>query len=158
MMEMNEALTAIAIIGMDGRFPGASDLREFWTNLCLGQETVRAFSADEMAAAGTSKDDASAPGYVNAGAPLEDSEMFDAGFFGFSAHEAEMTDAQRRVFLESVWHELEDAACDPDRFMGPIGIFAGCSLSSYFQQVAGNLDLRSAVDAFQILIGNDKDH
>jgi len=158
MTEINDAVTSIAIIGMSGRFPGASDLQEFWTHLCRGAECIRSYSAEELASAGVDAKVLSHPNFVNAGAPLENSEMFDAGFFGFSAHEAEAMDPQRRVFLECVWHSLEDAACDPTLLAGPIGIFAGSSLSSYFHQAMSNSDLMSAVDAFQLLIGNDKDH
>ncbi len=32
--------SAIAIIGMSGRFPGAKDLNTFWQNLCSGVESI----------------------------------------------------------------------------------------------------------------------
>ena len=40
--------------------------------------------------------------------------------------EARVTDPQHRVFLELAWAALEDAAILPERFDGPIGVWAGC--------------------------------
>src|SRR6266566_2898448 len=42
----------IAIIGMSGRFPGASCLSQFWHNLRSGVESITFFSDDELLAAG----------------------------------------------------------------------------------------------------------
>ncbi|MGW9001785.1 beta-ketoacyl synthase N-terminal-like domain-containing protein, partial [Streptomyces koyangensis] len=30
----------IAVIGMAGRFPGASNVQEYWDNLCRGDESI----------------------------------------------------------------------------------------------------------------------
>ncbi|MBL7701390.1 MAG: hypothetical protein JNM14_04030, partial [Ferruginibacter sp.] len=37
----------IAVIGMSCRFPGASDVAEYWANLCNGVESVEFFSREE---------------------------------------------------------------------------------------------------------------
>ena len=74
------------------------------------------------------------PAYVRARGVLDDIEMFDAGFFGFTPKEAEILDPQQRVFLETAWEALEDAGYDPQRFGGPIGVFAGASNNSYYLQ------------------------
>ena len=42
----------VAVVGMAGRFPGAADVSEFWSNLCDGVESIRPFTEDELAAAG----------------------------------------------------------------------------------------------------------
>ena len=44
-----ESATAIAIVGMSGRFPGAGDLDQFWANLSAGVESIRAFTPEELA-------------------------------------------------------------------------------------------------------------
>ena len=41
----------IAIIGMRGRFPGASDLDTYWRNLAEGVESIEVLSEDDMRAA-----------------------------------------------------------------------------------------------------------
>lgn len=152
-----ESATAIAIIGMSGRFPGAGDLEQFWANLSGGVESIRAFTPEELAASGINSTSQSHPQFVNAGAPLDDAEMFDASFFGFNAREAESMDPQRRVFLECAWHALEDAAY-PDAVDIPIGIFAGMSTSSYLYLLYAHPEIVEAVGDYQIMIGNDKDH
>ena len=42
----------IAIIGMDGRFPGAESIEEFWANLVAGKESISFFSDKELAESG----------------------------------------------------------------------------------------------------------
>jgi acyl transferase domain-containing protein len=79
----------IAIIGMAGRFPGAVDVDQFWANLRNGVESIRAFTDAELSEAGA---DTSEPGFVNAGSVMDGIDMFDAGFFGMSRREAELTD------------------------------------------------------------------
>src|ERR1051325_213939 len=74
----------IAVIGMAGRFPGASDIDRFWENLRDGVEAITRFSDEELRAFGVSADLLGDPNYVKAGAILDDVESFDAAFFGFN--------------------------------------------------------------------------
>ena len=39
---------AIAVIGMAGRFPGASTVEGFWDNLVAGRDTVNRFTVDTL--------------------------------------------------------------------------------------------------------------
>src|SRR5687767_1027332 len=131
---MTDSLTAqplydIAIIGMAGRFPGARDVRAFWENLKSGVESIAFFSDEELRAAGVPEEHLAAPGYVKAGAPIADADLFDAGFFGFSPREAEVLDPQQRLFLETAWQVLEDAGYVPERCSGPVGVFGGTFMS-----------------------------
>ena len=48
--------TAVAIIGIAGRFPGAPDVQSFWENLRRGRESVTFFSDAELRAAGLPED------------------------------------------------------------------------------------------------------
>jgi acyl transferase domain-containing protein len=85
---------------MAGRFPGADDVRSFWRNLCEGVESVSSFTDEQLRTAGISEEVFRDPAYVRARAVLDKPEWFDAGFFGFTPREAELTDPQHRVFLE----------------------------------------------------------
>jgi acyl transferase domain-containing protein len=156
--DTNGNLEGIAIIGMAGRFPQAPDLRAFWRNLCDGVESISFFSDDELAQAGISQAELQHPGYVKARAVLDDIELFDAAFFGFSPREAEIMDPQHRLFLECAWHALEDAGYDPERYDGAIGVYAGTQLSTYLlANLYPNRDLLETVGPLAVRIANDKD-
>jgi acyl transferase domain-containing protein len=147
----------VAIIGMAGRFPGAPDVAAFWRNVRDGTESIRHFSRDELLAAGESADHLDDPGYVPAAPFLDDVEAFDAGFFGWSPREAAITDPQHRIFLETAWHALEDAGCDPARFPGSVGVFASCGMPSYLMHhLVTNRDLMDNVGEWLLRhTGND---
>ncbi len=148
-------LEGIAIVGMAGKFPGANDLAAFWDNLVQERETITTFTKADLPGEEASAD----PDYVARRGVLEKPEWFDATFFGMKPREAEATDPQQRLFLEVCWQALEDAAIDPSRAPGPIGVYAGMSNNSYFQsQVQFNAELREQVGAEQIMIGNEKDY
>ncbi|MCA1614327.1 MAG: polyketide synthase, partial [Acidobacteria bacterium] len=148
----------IAIIGMAGRFPGARNVAEFWRNLREGVEAIARFSDEELAASGVSPAALRDPAYVKARPILDDVELFDASFFGYTPREAEVMDPQQRLFLECAWEALENAACDPQRYDGLIGIYAGTSISTYLlANLHSNPDIVRSVGSFQTLLGNDKD-
>ncbi len=154
-----DALDGIAIIGMAGRFPQAPNLQRFWENLAQGIEATSFFSDEELEQAGVSRELLRHPNYVKARGVLEDADLFDAGFFGYSPREAELTDPQIRLFMECAWEALESAGWNPDKYSGLIGVYAGMSFSSYIWQLAGeNIDADS-VGAFRFLMGGaEKDH
>ena len=47
----NEYSTALAVVGMAGRFPGASSLDGFWQNIANKVSSIRQYSVEEMLAA-----------------------------------------------------------------------------------------------------------
>ena len=124
--------SGIAILGMSGRFPGAGCLEDFWRNLRDGLEAISVLSDAELDAAGVASRRGLDARYVRAAAVLEGVDLFDASFFDMSARDAQITDPQHRLFLECAWHALENAGCDPYRFQGEIGVFAGAARNSYF--------------------------
>ncbi|MBC1235672.1 type I polyketide synthase [Nostoc sp. 2RC] len=149
----------IAIIGITGRFPGANNVDKFWENLRDGVESISRFTDEELLAAGVDAALLSDPNYVKAGSIIEGIELFDAGFFGYTPREAEITDPQHRIFLESAWEALESAGYDSEFYQGKIGVFAGVTNSNYlFTNLASNKELIESVDALNIFIGNEKDN
>ncbi|HXB57695.1 MAG TPA: SDR family NAD(P)-dependent oxidoreductase [Vicinamibacteria bacterium] len=121
----------IAVVGMAGRFPGAPDVEAFWRNLREGVESITVFSEEDLLKGGEDRKHLEDPRYVRVRPILDDVEMFDAAFFGFTPREAEILDPQHRLFLECAWTALEHAGHDPERFPGPISLFAGASFSNY---------------------------
>ncbi len=149
---------AVAVIGMAGRFPGAADVDELWDNLCRGVESITFFSKQELAAAGVEPELLENPDYVRAKGVLAGAADLDAAFFGMSRREAEITDPQQRVFLETAWAALEDAGLDPARHPGRVGVFAGTGLGTYLlANLAPHPEVRSTVSGYQLCVANDKD-
>ncbi|MDF5706495.1 MAG: SDR family NAD(P)-dependent oxidoreductase [Nostoc sp. S4] len=148
----------IAIIGMAGRFPGSKNVESFWQNIRHGVESISFFTDAELVSAGINPVLLNQASYVKAGGVLENIELFDASFFGFSPREAEITDPQHRLFLECVWEALENAGYNSQTYNGQIGLFAGVAASSYLlANLYPDRDFIESVDGFQLLIGNDKD-
>ncbi|MGA3093739.1 MAG: type I polyketide synthase, partial [Terriglobales bacterium] len=151
--------TAIAIVGMAGRFPGARNVAEFWQNLTKGVEAVRRLSDAELLGAGVSAEELAQPEYVKSGVVLEDLDRFDASFFGFSPKDASIMDPQHRIFLECAWEALEDAGHGPGSFQGSTGVYAGSGMNSYMiHNLLTNPRLVASAGLFLIRqTGNDKD-
>ncbi|WDD36958.1 beta-ketoacyl synthase N-terminal-like domain-containing protein (plasmid) [Nostoc sp. UHCC 0926] len=151
-------LNDIAIIGMAGRFPGANNVDIFWQNIRDGIESICFFTDEELLSGGINPALLNDSLYVRARGVLENIELFDASFFGFSPREAEITDPQHRLFIECVWSALENAGYNSQTYTGQIGLFAGVAASNYLlSNLYPNRELMESVDSFQILIGNDKD-
>ena len=73
---------SIAIVGMAGRFPGASTLQEFWQNLAGGVESITFFKDADFP--GLPQELLDHPQFVKARGMLDGIEWFDAGFFGYT--------------------------------------------------------------------------
>lgn len=152
----------IAIVGMAGRFPGANSVDEFWEGLVEGREMISHFSEDELDF--DPRQTNSGTDYVLSRGIMHEPQMFDAKHFGIPPREAERLDPQHRIMLEVAQTALEDAAHDPDRFDGRIGIFCGASQSSYLLNnllsapgAARELAASYPVKDFATTLGNDKD-
>lgn len=124
----------IAVIGLSGRFPGADDPDALWERLCSGANLLgevpperwdwRAIHGDPLVEPNRTR--------VRSGGFCRDIAAFDAAFFGISPKEAAQIDPQHRVFLETVWHALENAGYRPGALRGSrTGVFAGVSTSDY---------------------------
>ncbi|HEV7517839.1 MAG TPA: condensation domain-containing protein, partial [Thermoanaerobaculia bacterium] len=95
---------------------------------------------------------------VKARGVLDEVELFDAAFFGYSPLEARVMDPQMRLFLEGSWEALENAGCDPERFPGAVGVYGGASFSSYLlNNLAGNLELLRPLGGRQVALHTDRD-
>ncbi|WP_344525560.1 SDR family NAD(P)-dependent oxidoreductase [Streptomyces rectiviolaceus] len=156
--DQEQDLDRVAIIGMAGRFPGAGDVEALWSNLEQGREGITVFTDEELAEAGVDPELLARDDYVRAKGALDDADLFDEGFFGYSPREAELLDPQHRVFLECAWHALESAGVDPARFDGRIGVFAGSGLNTYLLfNLMNNQQILDASGMYQVMLASDKD-
>lgn len=148
----------IAIIGIAARFPDSPNVTSFWRLLSEQREGIRRFSKQEMKSFGVAAEHLDSPDYVLACPVIDNIDEFDASFFGIPGIEASIMDPQQRVFLELSWHALEDAACDPERFNGRIGVFAGCGPSTYLAVCGATRAVLTSRRQFLAMVGNDKDY
>ncbi|HEY7419979.1 MAG TPA: type I polyketide synthase, partial [Ktedonobacteraceae bacterium] len=149
----------IAVIGMAGRFPGAPDLEAFWQNLCNGVEAVTFFTREELLEAGIPPATLDRPNYVRANVVLEDIDLFDAPFFGYSSREALLMDPQQRLFLECAWQALEHAGYNAQSYAGLIGVYASMSTSTYLlYNLLRNRQIVETTIMPELLYGNEKDY
>ncbi len=148
----------IAIIAMAGRFPGASDVERFWSNLCEGLDSITFFQNAELDP-GLPIEVTSDPCYVKARGVIDGVDMFDAAFFGISPREAELMDPQQRIFMELCWECLERGGHAPDSAQTTVGVFAGMYNATYFQRhVQTRPDLIEKLGEFQVMLANEKDY
>ncbi|AHC73991.1 ptzE [Candidatus Endolissoclinum faulkneri L5] len=102
----------IAIIGMAGRFPGASNLASFWDLLREGKNLVTEIPEQRWKISRYHDD---TPGkmdrsYSRWGGFIKDIDMFDPVHFGIAPADAIRMDPQERIVLEVASEAIENAA------------------------------------------------
>lgn len=142
---------ACAIVGIGGRFAGASDVPSFWRNLLDGNCLSREHSRETLLSAGVSPVLVADPRFVPFSATLEHPFHFDASLFKITPGDAELMDPQQRLFLQCAWSALESAgvlASPPEGRR--IGVFASVSASKWnvsryagSEEMAGDLGTMS---------------
>jgi len=147
----------IAVIGMAGKFPGASGIEEFWENLKNGVEAITFFNNVELKNDGVDEQLLEKPGYIKARGMLTGVEFFDSSFFGFAPVEAQIMDPQMRVFLQCVWHALEDAGYEPFSYDRRIGLYAGASPNLNWEALTSFTGLNQGLSGFMVAQLADKD-
>lgn len=155
---MSDDESRLAIVGMAGRFPGAGDTAALWSNLTRGTGGIRGITQEELTAARVPPAVQADPRYVRRGAPLADTELFDAAFFGYSPREAEVADPQHRMFLECCWEALEGAGYRPNAMPGQVGVFGGVAPSQYgMRHVLGRPEVMATITLEQFGMGTTSD-
>lgn len=124
----------IAIIGVSGLYPMAEDMDAFWENLCNGLDCVTEIPKERWDYRPYYNPDKGVQGktYSKWGSFLEDIDKFDPLFFGISPIEAQMLDPQERLFIETVWHTMEDAGYTRETVKDKtVGVFVGVMWGQY---------------------------
>jgi 3-oxoacyl-(acyl-carrier-protein) synthase/acyl carrier protein len=142
----------IAVLGMACRLPGANTPDQLWKNLLARKDLVDAFPKNRM-------DDVK---YVNKkiyeetkglncriGTYLNQIDLFDNQFFGFTPAEARVMDPSQRIFLEVAMEALESAGLTEDDLKGSkTAIYVGYSVND-----DNYIDILAKDDP-NVLIGN----
>lgn len=125
----------IAIIGMYGQMPQSENLEEFWNNLAETKDLITEVPKDrwnweEIYSADGSEENKT---YAKWGGFMREIDKFDNKFFSVSPKEAELMDPQQRLFMETVYHTLEDAGYTPKTMEKyKTGLFVGVSTIDYY--------------------------
>lgn len=117
---------SIAIVGMEGKFPGADGIAAYWELLKDGKSAISDISDKRKALCGID------PDFHMFGGFLEGIEQFDSEFFAISPREAASMDPQQRLLLEVTWKAFENANINPAHLKGgATGVFIGASATDY---------------------------
>lgn len=156
---MTRSSAPIAVIGMALRVPGASSTDDLWRNVSTGECSVRRFTSAELLAQGLPADLVDHPDYVPVHGVLDGVDEFDAGLFGLTPREAELTDPQHRKFLECAHEALDLAGYGTQPEGTRIGVVAGTGSNGYLlNNVLGHTELVADMGEHAIWIASEKDH
>ncbi|GAX60239.1 beta-ketoacyl synthase [Candidatus Scalindua japonica] len=124
----------IAVIGLAGRYPGASDLWDLWEVVSKGKNCITEVPDDHWKVDGFYSPDfeLGRQSISKWGGFINDVDKFDPLFFKISPSEAERLDPQLKLLLETAWHTIEDAGYslkDLSRYIG--GVYVGVMNDDY---------------------------
>lgn len=125
---------AVAIVGVNTRFPKSPDTETFWNHILNNEHLVSEVPADRWDWKAYYGDPLKEKNKTLAkwGGFIEDMDKFDAAFFGMSPREAQTMDPQQRITLESVYAALQDAGIPFEQLKGTnTGVFIGVSGLDY---------------------------
>ena len=126
--------TAIAVIGMSCRLPGAPDLDAFWRNLATGVDSITEVPSERWDVGRFFDPDPKAEGktYCKWAGFIDDVDKFDPLFFNLAHAEAEVMDPQQRIFLEESWKAFENAGYSAKSLSNvKCGVFVGAAVGEY---------------------------
>lgn len=116
----------VAIIGISGQFPMARDCDTLWSLLKEGKCTFTEVPKERW------HESLSDKCYTQVGAFLEDINAFDHAFFNITPIEAERMDPQERLFLQTVYHAIQDAGLSLESLSGKeVGCYVGVMNHGY---------------------------
>ncbi|WP_438426452.1 SDR family NAD(P)-dependent oxidoreductase [Aquimarina macrocephali] len=131
----------IAIIGLSGRYPKATNIEAYWNNLRDGKDCITEVPKNRWDWHEYYSPDRNKSGYHYSkwGGFIDGVDEFDPLFFNISPLEAEILDPQERLFLQHAWMAIEDSGYSkaglqiPHKFgqAGQVGVYAGVMYSEY---------------------------
>ncbi|WKD49189.1 SDR family NAD(P)-dependent oxidoreductase [Microbulbifer spongiae] len=138
----------IAIVGVAGTMPQSEDVEEFWQNLRDAKNMITEIPKERWSWQEFLGDPMTEMNKSNSiwGGFMKEVDKFDAFFFGISPREAEMMDPQQRIFLQTVWHAIEDSGHKIADLSGSkTGLFVGVATNDYTDVIR---DMKLPLDAY----------
>lgn len=156
----NASEEPIAIIGMSCIMPQSDDKEEFWNNLVEGKDLITEIPADRWDYKAFNSPDETNDNITLSkwGGFMREVDKFDCKFFGISPKEAELMDPQQRLFMQTIWHTIDDAGYSPkDFFRTKTGVFVGASTHDYYDLLRDSgmpIDARMATGCSHCILAN----
>lgn len=139
----------IAIIGIDGKYPKADNLDEFWKHISLGEDCITEVPKErwEHSRYFDKEKGKKNKVYCKWGGFLNSVDEFDPLFFNITPKEAMVIDPQERLFLECAYHTIEDAGYTRESLgTDDIGVFVGVMNGHYQLYGAEELEKGHVID------------
>lgn len=128
-VKIQDGMDDIAIIGMAGVFPQAKNVDELWVHLWKGSDLISEIPKSRWDTNAYENEHIIIPKWSGL---IDDIDKFDPEFFSISPREADLMDPQQRLFLQTVWHVIENAGYAIHSLAKTrTGLFVGVSTGDY---------------------------
>ncbi|AJQ25408.1 beta-ketoacyl synthase N-terminal-like domain-containing protein [Pelosinus fermentans] len=123
--------TDIAIIALEGRYPEARNIQEFWGNLQDGKDCIVEIPKERWDYSLYFDEDRNKLGKTCSkwGGFIDDVDKFDPLFFNVVPKYAGIMDPQERLFLECAWNLFESIGYTKETlqrlYQGRVGVYVG---------------------------------
>lgn len=127
----------IALIGLAGRYPGASNLAQFWDNIASGRHHFTPVPADRWPHSEIYFPEREVLGKstIQTGGFLDDIDKFDPRYFSISQADAEAMSPEVRLLLECAVETFEQAGYSRETLQaeigGDVGVLVGTMSNHY---------------------------
>ena len=136
--------SAVAVVGMACRLPGANNIEELWDLISSGGSTVTRVPQDRIDIGHSFRalqDQNWAAKQQWWGNFVSDVGYFDHGFFRMNPREAASMDPQQRILLETAYQAMESSgylATHRRETGDSVGVFLGASFVEYLDNTSAN--------------------
>lgn len=152
----NSASHDIAIVAMNGRFPSAKNINEFWHKILEAKNCINLFKEEETNP--FSEKMLGNENFIKASGHFNGMKSFDYKLFNMTPRESELMDPQQRKYLELCFEALELAGINPDKTKSLIGVFAGSGNSRYAKVIEQYPEKVDQLGEFNVMLGLEKDY
>nr|APX44019.1 polyketide synthase [Pestalotiopsis microspora] len=130
--------SAVAVIGMSCKFPGADSIEEFWELISTGKSMVEPVPTERFGPKESPRPQKGKPNKYW-GNFMRDVDAFDHRFFKKTSREAASMDPQQRLLLQATYEALESSGYFADHSEPrDIGCYIGLCATDYDSNVASH--------------------
>ncbi|PPQ47410.1 polyketide synthase [Paenibacillus peoriae] len=127
----------IAVIGVSGKYPGAENLQEFWSNLQESKDCITEVPKDRWEHDLYFDKERNKPGktYCKWGGFMERISLSEPAFFHLTPYEISLMDPMEQLFLGIIWNLLESAGYTREaiqkKHQNKVGVYVGATYHKY---------------------------